>query len=155
MVKVIKRDGSREDFNELKLKKSLELAGATPKQAAEVSERIASKAGKKRGEIESAEIRKMVVREFKELNRRVSDRFLAYVRSIELMSTGQPDLFEELKSLVEGNASISIAGAGYKIVIERPDGFPWPAVLHKLLEKDRAVVYMQNGSMVIETLGRQ
>lgn len=81
MVKVKKRDGSLEEFMELKILTACKKAGATAKEAADVAKNVSMKVVKKTV-VTSEEIAKMVVDSLKKANKTAADAFVKFRKKV-------------------------------------------------------------------------
>jgi len=98
MVSVVKRNGSREDFNPEKIKDSIRSAGGRtdmlPGKVDELAEGVAgeiAEVAEKRGEIRSDEIRAMVLDRLREARPDIANEFRTWPK------TEKPESGEEFK----------------------------------------------------------
>jgi transcriptional regulator NrdR family protein len=85
-IEVIKKDGSVQPFDQVKIAKVVEAAGLTPRQAETVAARVAQWANdwikiKGQPQITTLEIRWKVIDELQDLNKRAADLYIWYKKT--------------------------------------------------------------------------
>lgn len=84
LVKIKKRDGRFEEFDESKIVAGIKKAGATVEEAGRVAKKVAEKSARnadealKIGEVTTTELSRMVVAELGEINKAASDEFVKF-----------------------------------------------------------------------------
>ncbi|OIO26021.1 hypothetical protein AUJ14_03025 [Candidatus Micrarchaeota archaeon CG1_02_55_22] len=146
MVMVTKRNGAQQEFDKGKITKSIVKAGGTQKEALAIAEILARRISV---DIDSSQIRAMIIEELGENNKQLSHEYARYVKTIEKLAK-QGDILEEIRTVIKGTATASIAGAGYRIYIEKPAEFPWAVIIDLLTRQDRVVAYRIDGRLVLD-----
>lgn len=84
LVKIKKRDGRFEEFNESKIVAGIKKAGATVEEAGAVAKKVAENSARnadealKIGEFTTTELSRMVAAELAEINKAASDEFIKF-----------------------------------------------------------------------------
>jgi len=146
MVMVTKKSGAQQEFEKGKIARSMVKAGGTEKEATRIAEMLAKRINV---DVESTQIRKMIVEELETKNKPLSQEYARYVKTIERLAK-QGDLLEEIRLVIRKTATASIAGAGYRIYIEKPAEFPWAIIMDLLTLQDRVTVYRLDGRLVLD-----
>ncbi len=81
-LKVIKKDGSLEDFQSAKVSNSVKLAGATPEQAESITAQVGqwALANARDGKISTQDIRGKVIELLKQVNNDAAMNYTSFVK---------------------------------------------------------------------------
>ncbi len=144
-MNVVKRNGDKEKFNKKKIADGIAKAGF-PKLGEKIS-KIVVKELKAKEEVNTNEIREIVVRELQKEGEKTASQFASFKEGLRALSQNEEFLENRLKSLVGNSGELRSLYGGFEILIKET-GFDYAGVFKELLNLNLSVTVEQRGEKI-------
>lgn len=130
-MKVLKKSGKIQDFDEKKIVSALIRSGEK-KHAKKIASKVAKKL-KRREEVPSAHVREEVIRELQACRECKVENFANFQKTIRNLSKGEEFLENRLRSIVGKCGKVEGVYGGFKITVLDEKEFDYCGVLREIL----------------------
>lgn len=137
-MKVVKKDGKMQDFDEKKIASALARSGEK-KHAERIAKKVARKLRGKR-EIHSSVVREEVIRELQSCKECRVENFANFQKAIRNLSKGDDVLENRIRSIVGKCGRVEGVYGGFRITVLNEKEFDYYGVLHEILGSSKFIV---------------